>query len=144
MSLMDWNKCEKEFIYHVEVDIERIKSITSIAENRISTISSLKEDEKSIPFMVEGYYEAIKELLVAYLLANGLRSKNHQCLFSYFYLKNKDKEHDTMLLTKLSYYRNRLNYYGESIPSSFYLKNKEDILNIVKTIKDLIKKQLSA
>ena len=143
MSLMGWNKCEKEFIYHVEVDIERIKSITSIAENRISTISSLKEDEKSIPFMVEGYYEAIKELLVVYLLANGLRSKNHQCLFSYFYLKNKDKEHDTMLLTKLSYYRNRLNYYGESIPSSFYLKNKEDILNIVKTIKDLIKKQLS-
>ncbi len=132
MGLMDWNQCEKEFIREVEVDSGRINSIKEKAFLRMDLIDSLVPDEKTISFIVEGYYEVIKELLVAYLLQNGLRSKNHQCLISFFSKENPDLEHEVMLISKMSFYRNRLDYYGETIPTTFFDENKSGIKNIIK------------
>ena len=134
MKLMDWKKCEKGFIRNVEVDSERINSIKEKALLRMNLIDSLVVDEKTVSFIVEGYYEVIKELLVAYLLQNGLRAKNHQCLISYFSRENPDLEHETMIIAKLSYYRNRLDYYGETIPTTFFDENKSEFKNIIKQL----------
>jgi len=43
-----------------------------MAMKRLKRARSATETE----FVVEDYYEVIKELLIAYLLKNGLRSKN--------------------------------------------------------------------
>jgi uncharacterized protein (UPF0332 family) len=134
MKLMDWKKCEKGFIRNVEVDSERINSIKEKALLRMNLIDSLVVDEKTVSFIVEGYYEVIKELLVAYLLQNGLRAKNHQCLISYFSRENPDLEHETMIIAKMSYYRNRLDYYGETIPTTFFDENKSEFKNIIKQL----------
>ena len=136
---MDWSECEKEFIRNVKVDGERIKSIIEKAMQRKEMLESIRVTEENASFIVEGYYEVIKELLVAYLLNNGLRSKNHQCLITYFYMNNKDYEHETNLISQMSFLRNRLNYYGESIPMSFYNKNKDNIKKIIKLLFYLIK-----
>ena len=100
----------------------------------MNLIDSLVVDEKTVSFIVEGYYEVIKELLVAYLLQNGLRAKNHQCLISYFSRENPDLEHETMIIAKMSYYRNRLDYYGETIPTTFFDENKSEFKNIIKQL----------
>jgi len=134
MKLMDWKKCEKGFIRNVEVDSERINSIKEKALLRMNLIDSLVVDEKTVSFIVEGYYEVIKELLVAYLLQNGLRAKNHQCLISYFSRENPDLDHETMIIAKMSYYRNRLDYYGETIPTTFFDENKSEFKNIIKQL----------
>ena len=134
MKLMDWKKCEKGFIRNVEVDSERINSIKEKALLRMNLIDSLVVDEKTVSFIVECYYEVIKELLVAYLLQNGLRAKNHQCLISYFSRENPDLEHETMIIAKMSYYRNRLDYYGETIPTTFFDENKSEFKNIIKQL----------
>ncbi len=137
-NLMRWKECEKEFVRQVEVDEERIKSIIETALIRLKTFEGIKLSKENSSFFVENHYEVIKELLVAYSLKNGLRSKNHQCLISYFYKKNPDYEKEAILISQMSFFRNRLTYYGEMIPYDFYIQNKSDFEKITKLILKLL------
>ena len=67
-----------------------------------------------------------------------MRSKNHKCLITFFYKNNPDYEGYAKLISKLSYYRNRLDYYGENIPFSFYEKNKDNIQDIIELLRSLL------
>ena len=136
VDIMNWDLCERDFIRKVEIDKERINSILNKARLRLERAKiSIKID---VSLTVEDYYEVIKELLTAYLLKNGLRSKNHQCLISYFYKKNPDYEKEAYLISQMSFFRNRLNYYGEDIPKEFYEKNKIEFEHIIKILNKLI------
>ena len=137
-DVMDWNECQRNFIRNVEIDKERIKSIVKKAMQRLERARNTSVNLENVSFVVEDYYEAVKELLVAYLLKNGLRSKNHQCLISYFYKQNPRYEREAFLISQMSFFRNRLDYYGEDIPMEFYEKNKSDFEGIVKLILRLL------
>lgn len=130
MNLMDWSRCEREFIRTVETDNEKIASIVEITLKRKKFLD-VNVNKDNVSFVIEGYYEIIKELLVALLLKDGLKSKNHQCLITYFYRQYQDHEHEANLISQMSYLRNRLDYYGESIDISFYEKNKGDIDRLI-------------
>lgn len=132
--IMDWNYCEKNFIRKIEIDLERVESIIDKAKKRLKRCKDTEVNEEMISFIVEDYYDVIKELLIAYLLKNGLRSKNHQCLISYFFKQNQDMENECILIQQMSFFRNRLNYYGEEIPMKFYLKNKNNFNILIKLI----------
>lgn len=135
---MDWNLCKSKFIRIVEKDYEKINSIIKSSDKRLSFLQSNKVTVDNVSFIVEGYYEIIKELLVALLLKNGLKSGNHQCLISFFYKEHKDFEFEANLISQMSYLRNRLDYYGEIIDFNFYDKNKEEFDKIILLIKKLI------
>lgn len=139
-NLMDWGLCEAKFIRKVEVDEEQINFIVETAGKRLEFVKSNKVTNENVSFIVENYYEIVKELLVALLLKNGLKSSNHQCLISYFYKQNPDYEFESNLLSQMSYLRNRLNYYGEKIDFEFYDKNKDEFNKLIDLIKDLIGK----
>ena len=133
-DVMDWNECQRNFIRNVEIDKERIKSIVKKAMQRLERARNTSVNLENVSFVVEDYYETVKELLVAYLLKNGLRSKNLQCLISYFYKQNPRYEREAFLISQMSFFRNRLNYYGEDIPMEFYQKNKDDFEEVVRII----------
>ena len=113
------------------------KDIISFTPKRCNNTEIKSEN---VSFVVEDYYEVIKELLVAYLLKNGLKSGNHQCLISYFYKENPDYEKEACLISQMSFFRNRLNYYGEDVPMEFYEKNKDEFERLIKLILELIEK----
>ena len=138
LQFMNWNECTKEFVRVTEKDEERIKSIVRSALNRFEFVKSIKVDERNSSYVVENYYEVIKELLIALLLKNSLKSKNHQCLISYFYKNYPQYEFEANLILKMSYLRNRLDYYGELIELEFYTKHKNDFIKIVEIINNLI------
>ncbi len=138
-DIMNWELCENKFIRNVEIDKEKIKSIIEITNSRLEFIKKIEIKKDNSSFIVEGFYEIIKELLVALLLSKGLRSKNHQCLISYFYFNYPEYEPEAHLISQMSYLRNRLDYYGEAIDLEFYNKNKKEFINIINTIKSLIK-----
>lgn len=140
VDIMNWNECERTFIRNVKIDKERIISITKKAMLRLDRARKTEISFENVSFVVEDYYEVIKELLTAYLLKHGLRSKNHQCLISYFYKENPDYESESFLISQMSFFRNRLNYYGEDIPMEFYKKNKEEFERIIKIVLKLIEK----
>ncbi len=138
-NILNWKECEKKFIRKTSIDKEKIASIIETAIKRMKFIEKIEVDLDNASFIVENYYEIMKELLVALLLKNGLKSKNHQCLISYFYTKFPDCEFEANLIARMSYLRNRLNYYGESIDISFYEKNKKDIKNTISMLLKLTK-----
>ncbi|HIH13924.1 MAG: hypothetical protein UU67_C0021G0012 [Candidatus Daviesbacteria bacterium GW2011_GWB1_41_5] len=138
-GFMDWGECEREFIREVEPDFEKIKSIIKTADARLNFIKNISANKENVSFVVENYYEIVKELLVALLLKDGLRSKNHQCLISYFYRKHPKYEAEAHLISRMSYFRNRLDYYGEAIEFAFYDKYKKDFERIINILKDLLK-----
>jgi len=137
-DIMNWKECKRKFIRNVEVDEERIKSIIKKALQRLGRVKSNEVNLENVSFVVEDYYEVIKELLIAYLLKNGLKSKNHQCLISYFYKENPNYEKEAYLISQMSFFRNRLDYYGEDIPMRFYEDNKNDFEGIIKLILGLV------
>ena len=137
-DIINWKECEMHFIRKVSIDKEMIEAIMKRAFQRLNRVKSTKIILENISFIVEDYYEIVKELLVAYLLKKGLRSKNHQCLISFFYKQNPDYEKEAHLISQMSFFRNRLNYYGEDIPLSFYDENKVEFERIVDIILNLI------
>jgi|SRR3989344_837118 len=143
-DIMNWKECEEKFIRKAEVDKKRIESLLEKTRLRLKRARNTELNSETVSLIVEDYYEVIKELLVAFLLKNGLRSNNHQCLISYFYKENPDYEKQAFLILQMSFFRNRLNYYGESIPLEFYEKNKKEFENIIEIIKTLIKIQLQS
>lgn len=141
-EFMRWNECEEGFIKKVEIDPSKIKSIINITKARLKDITDRKIHEKNVSFVIEGYYEIIKELLIALLLSRGLRSKNHQCLITYFYKNYPEYESESHLIAQLSYLRNRLDYYGEVIELEFYEKNKKEIIKTIDILNKLLEKEL--
>lgn len=137
---MNWNECEKQFIKKVEIDQSRIKFLVKTSELRIKDIIGKNVTNENVSFIIEGFYEAIKELLSALLLKNGMRSKNHQCLISFFYKNYPEYEKEAHLIGRMSYLRNRLNYYGDLIEFEFYEKNKNEFEKIINLLKKLIEK----
>ncbi len=137
--IMNWNYCEKNFIRKVEIDLGRVESIIDKAKKRLKRCKNTKVNLEFVSFIVEDYYEVIKELLIAYLLKNGLRSKNHQCLISYFLKEHPELETECVLIQQMSFFRNRLTYYGENIPMKFYLKNKKNFEFLIKLILEKLK-----
>ena len=140
IDVMDWNKCERDFIRNAEIDKERINSIVNKSLKRLKRARETKVNLDNVSFVVEDYYEVIKELLVAYLLKNGLKSKNHQCLISYFYKENPEYENETNLILRMAFFRNRSTYYGDDVPMEFYEKNKKEFEHIIELLKGLVKK----
>ncbi len=134
--IMDWNVCKNEFVKKTEIDTERIKSLIDISVIRLER--ARQPFKENVSLSLEDYYEVVKELLTAYMLKSGMKSQNHQCLISFFYEQNKNLEAEANLLQEMSFFRNRLNYYGEKVPEKFYKNHKEDFEKVIKLLLDLI------
>ena len=102
IDIMDWSECEIKFIKRVEIDPSRIQFLVRASELRIKNLAEKKTTKENVSFVIEGFYEAIKELLSALLLKNGLRSKNHQCLISFFYKTYPKYEKEAYLIGRMS------------------------------------------
>ena len=135
---MSWIECENQFIRKVEVDWERIASMEKKAMQRLARANTADVNAQQVSFIVEDYYEVMKGLLIAYGLSFGIRSKNHQCLISFFYKENPNLETEARLIARMSFYRNRLEYYGEDAPMSFYESNKGSFEEIIRLLMGLL------
>ena len=138
-DLMKWEECTEKFVYAVSFDSGKFNSIVTSVQKRIGFLHTLKATEQNVSFIFEQYYEIIKELLLAFMLKKGMRSKNHQCLITFFARENPTYEQQINLISQMSFLRNRLEYYGESIDIEFYNKNKDDFNSIIKILEALIR-----
>ena len=137
-DFMDWSYCERNHVKKIEVDVSKARSMIEVAGNRVKFLKSVNVDEGNVSFVVEGYYEAMKELLSALFFAKGLKSANHQCLFSYFYKMFPDNEKEARFLLRMNMLRNRLNYYGEVVGMGWYEENCLEILRVIGVLKKIV------
>jgi hypothetical protein len=140
LDIMPWSVCERSFVRLVKKDDFEVLSIVDGVKLRKKRADESFMKKEYLSLVMEDYYEIIKELLVAYMLKNGMRSRNHECMMSYFLLKNSDCEIEARLISQMFFYRNKLNYYGKKVPESFVLDNYDSFIKIVKLILRLIKR----
>jgi hypothetical protein len=130
--------CLKEHLRATEKDPFKIKSIIKIVNIRLNSIAQIKRDEDSASIIVEGYYEAIKELLTALLLKQGLRSDNHECLISFFKNNFPDYGYEANMIYELKDARNGINYDGILISKEYLDRNELEFKHIIDILKSLI------
>ncbi len=126
LNFMNWGECERTFIKKVSIDKERIEYLIKSAKRDLEKA----RDEKEQDYEIERYYECIKK---------GIKIKKPQCLISYIYKENSDKESECRMILMLAYLRNRLSYYGEALNQEFLIENKKEIEKIIKWLFLLIK-----
>lgn len=129
---MLWEECRAKFIRTVSSDPAKINSIVVMAQERWDFVHTLKVTEKNVSFIFDDYYEIIKELLVALMLRKGLRSGNHQCLFTFFSREYPEKEAEVNLISQMSFLRNRLDYYGERVNDRYFRENYKSFEEIIR------------
>ena len=135
---MSWQECESKYIRKVSPDPERRRSIKELAIKRWNFIKTISVNDDNISFIFDDYYEVIKELLVALMLQHGMRSKNHQCLFTFF-AREYNYEAEVNVIKQMSFLRNRLEYYGEAVNPNYFKQNSKNFEAIIKLLIKQIK-----
>jgi len=136
---MSWEECNNSYIRRVSIDNDKISSVITMARLRWEFLKSLNVTPKNVSFVFEGYYEVIKELLLALMLKKGMRSKNHQCLFTFFAREYTMYEAEVNVISQMNYLRNRLDYYGEPVNLVYFEENYKSFEEIIELLLTLLK-----
>ena len=112
-----------------------------MSKNRFNFIKQIIDKNKYTSIICENYYEIIKELLIALLLKFGLKSRNHECLISFFKYKFPQYEYESIIIHQLKNKRNLLHYEGKSIDLNYLLANEKEFLKIINILKKLVNSQ---
>ncbi len=73
------------------------------------------------------------------MLKKGMRSKNHQCLFTFF-AREFNYDAEVNVIKQMNFLRNRLDYYGEPIEFAYLQEKYKSFENIIDLLLKLIKK----
>jgi len=99
------------------VDRELIKSLKSVAEKGLAFIKSkskgISPESTDWTFVFRDYYEALRGLIEAYLLFEGIEADNHQCKNAYLCAKHPELVLDWEFLETIRLKRNAINYRGQ-------------------------------
>lgn len=135
---MDYETCQKEHLRQVQPDTDKIQSILKVVKARLKIIPQVQKDEETTSIIVTDYYEVIKELLTALLLKNGLKSDNHECLISFFKKNYPKYEYEAHTIHQLKDIRNRINYDGLFVKSSYLSQNELEFTHTIELLQELI------
>lgn len=116
-----------------------ILKMISLIEERIK-----KQDRKKMAVLIiADYYEIIKELITAILLADGYKTLSHKDLVDY--LKENYPEfssHEISVLNDLRILRNRVAYEGYFIELSYLYRNEALFKTMIQKLRNLLEKKL--
>lgn len=138
-EIMDFDRCKREVIRTVEKDIDKIKSIIKMSELELKIISKIEINNDTASKLSKDYYEIIKELLTALLLAHGMKSSNHECLISFFKHNFPQYEFEAKIMHELKNIRNRVSYDGCFIEGGYISRNMVEFTHIIGLLKNLIR-----
>ena len=98
------------------VDTELINSLKTVSEKGLEFINKkskdIPKDSTDWTFVFRDYYEALRGLIEAYMLFDGIAAENHQCNNAYLCFKHPELELDWEFLETIRLKRNAINYRG--------------------------------
>lgn len=115
-------------------DIPKVKSLLATSHNHLLFLNHQKIDEISAGSILVTYYEALREVIEAMCLKEGFKVYSHEA-FTYF-LKEKNEESAAVKFDNLRKLRNSINYYGEKVDASEVESAKEEIIELIHTLKN--------
>ena len=99
------------------------------ADDRLDLLKGM-DREKHATFIVEGYYEVIKELAVALLAVQGLKARNHRDLIEFLGSRGILQGNALVVTDELRRVRNRIAYEGLAVRPD-YLRRRERIVRAI-------------
>ena len=140
---MKWEDCLEYKVKKVKENPEQAKALSQLAKKRLESINKRKEDEYP-QFLIESYYEVIKELISSLLAYHGYKSYSHECLISFieeFYPDVLDdfKIHFLDSMRKL---RSDIQYRGRNIADDYLERNNTTISKIIEILLKAVDKEL--
>ena len=118
---------------------ERAKSILRMIRKREKFVKNIKQSQFST-IIAENYYEIIKELCTAIALSNGYKftSENAYKELIDFMRNYKINEHEIEIMQDLRIRRNKSSYEGQPIEKIYLDNKKEDLLIIIRRLKEAL------
>ncbi len=141
-------KCRKEgkFIILENIDKEKIKSTMLIAESDIDAGKTLKNNIPKESSQWNGvyklFYDALHELVEAFLRFEKIKSDNHQCLFAYICEKHPELDFSWEFFEKVRTKRNGINYYGMPVNHAEWKEVEIQFNLYLNKLKEEIKRKL--
>jgi len=134
-----YDKCTAEgnFIFNLELDLDRAKTMLEIAEEQLQAAKSLVQ-KKLWNSTYKMHYDVLHLLVETFLLCDKVKSKNHLCLFAYLCEKHPQLELDWNFFEKVRTKRNGITYYRSPVDDQDW---KEVALQFQLYI-DLLKKKV--
>jgi len=135
-------------IIKVFPDKERAESMLLMAQATEETIKEIIEKiglEKAQNMIAREYYEAIRELVSAILLTEGLKASGeyaHKEIIDYLSNYKEFSQEEINELQDLRDRRNKSSYEGKLIKSPYLENKKEKLDSIIDKLKSKLKKKL--
>jgi uncharacterized protein (UPF0332 family) len=141
--MMRWEDCLEYKVKKVKENPEQAKALFELAKKRLESIKKRRKDEYP-QFLIESYYETIKELISVLLSIHGYKSYSHECLVSFIDEYYSDFLDDFQLhfLDSLRKLRSDIQYRGQNVADDYLKRNSSTIEDIIKVLFDLVKKGL--
>jgi hypothetical protein len=128
-------------------DIELIKSLKIVAEKGLEFINNKSKDipngSTDWTFVFRDHYEALRGLIEAFLLFDGIEAENHQCKNAYICFKHQNLELDWEFLEVIRLKRNGINYRGKLLKGEDWKMLKLKFELHINVLRREIEKKLS-
>lgn len=105
---------EGNLIPNAAINLQRVKDALLISEEDIESAED-SINKKRWNSGYKAYYDVLRELIEAYLSFEQVKSRNHQCLFSYLCVKHPELELSWDFFEKIRTKRNGINYYASKV-----------------------------
>lgn len=95
-------------------------------------------------FIVEAYYECLKELMSALLAVDGFRCPDHKCLILYLRKSYPQfRESDIEFIDELRVIRHRIAYEGFSVKTEYLARRRHVADALLAELQDIVETKLS-
>lgn len=141
---MRWDDCLEYKVKKVKENPEQAKAILELAKRRLESTKKRRKDEYP-QFLIESYYEVIKELISSLLAIHGYKSYSHECLVSFLneYYPSFLDDFQLHFLDSMRKLRSDIQYRGRDVADDYLERNLSTIENIIKILTDLVDKELN-
>lgn len=115
-------------------DIPKVKSLLETSNNHLLFLKNQEISEISAGSILVTYYEALREIIEAACLKEGLKVYSHEA-FTYF-LKERNDDLAALKFDNLRKLRNSINYYGEKVNAEEVKAARKEILELIISLKN--------
>ena len=129
------------------VNNEKVRKMLLLVEsnNEIAQKSAKSADKNSITWntIYNLHYDALRELVEAFLVFDSVKIVNHKCLFAYLCINHPELELSWEFFEKVRTSRNGINYYGQLVSYDDFKEIQVQLNLYVSTLKKEIEKKLA-
>ena len=138
--MIEWDEFSDK-VSAMTPDTEKARSLLQLVELREKDLAAKKEE--FVTLIIEGYYEIVKEIITGIMAVDGWKTVSHELLVGYLAKHyNEFSPLEIYLIDQLRKIRNDIDYRGVMVSVEYLRRNKNDILNIIFKLKQILEVKL--